>query len=92
MIAGLLWAALGASCVLAVIGVARRSGAALLLAGPLGLGFSWASMMSVGRLVVLMPLLEIAIGAGYLTHARRRVLWLLGVVALGLYVAQLAAL
>ena len=92
MIADVLWAALAVSCVLAVIGVIQRSGAALVVAGLLGLGFSLAAMMSIGRFVVLIPLLEIAIGAGYLAKARRRVLWVLGGVALVLYVAQAATL
>lgn len=64
----------------------------MVAAGVLGLGFSWAAMMSIGRFIVLIPLLEIAIGAGYLANVRGRVLWMLGGVALVLYVAQLAML
>lgn len=92
MIANVLWAALAVSCVLAVIGVVQRSGAALVAAGGLGLVFSGAAMMSIGRFIVLIPLLEIAIGAAYLAKVRRRVLWVLGGVALVLYVTQLATL
>ena len=92
VVAVVLWAALAASCVLAVIGVQRRSGATLVAAGVLGLGFSGAAVLSIGRFVVLLPLLELAIGAGYLSKAPRGMLWVLAGVAIALYVAQLATL
>ncbi len=89
MIAGLLLAAVVVSCVLAVIGLIRRAGWFLLFAGLLGLIYSWAGMMSIGRFILLIPLLEIASGVGYLVKARTTILWLLSGVACALYVAQL---
>lgn len=92
MLAVLLWVALAVSVVLAVIGVVRRSATALLVAGTLSLVFCGAAMLSVGRFVLLIPLLVIAIGAGYLAEARRTTLYVLGGVAAVLYVAQMATL
>lgn len=89
MIAGMLWASLIVSCGLAVSGVMRRAGALLLVAGLLSLIDSWAAMMSIGRFILLLPLLEIAIGVGYLSKARTTTQWILASVACALYVAQL---
>jgi hypothetical protein len=90
--AGLLWAAFAASFVLATLGLARRSGLLMVLGGLLGLAFAAAAMLSIGRFVILVPFLELAIGIGFLTKARASILWILGGVAVGLYIAQLAVL
>ena len=90
MVATVLWAGLLVSCVLASIGVMRRSGWALIAAGLLGLGFSWAAILSIGRFIVLAPLLEIALGSGYLLRARRTMLSALAGAAVVLYIAQWA--
>ncbi len=87
MIAGLLWASWIVSCVLAVNGVMRRAGAFLLVAGLLRLIVPWVAMMSIGRFILLIPLLEIAIGVGYLSKARTTIQWLLAGLACTLYVA-----
>ena len=92
LIALVLWIALAASLVLGVFGIARRSGALLLVAGLLSLGFCWAAMLSIGRLLVLIPLLELAFGVAYLARARGRTLYVAGGIAATLYVAQLAML
>ncbi len=92
MTAGPLWAALAASFVLAALGMDRRSGPLMLLSGFLGLVCSATAMVSIGRFVVFIPLLELAMGIGFLAKVRRPVLWTLAGVAAALYIAQLLML
>lgn len=92
VVAVLLWATLAASLVLLILGVRRRSGAMLLVAGGLSLLVSWASILSIGRFLVLLPLVEIALGAGYLTRLRTAGRYGLVGAATALYVAQWLAI
>ncbi len=86
-----LWTLLGVSVLLGVWGVARRSGPLLVVAGLLSLALSWTAMLSIGRFLLLLPLLELAAGTGLLLHSRRG-LYVALAVALGLYALQLLSL
>ena len=55
--------------------------------------FCWFAALSIGRFLLLLPLLELAAGAGYLLRWRRGLPMLLavGVMLYGLQLAALAA-
>ncbi|MBX5464510.1 MAG: hypothetical protein IRZ26_03020 [Clostridia bacterium] len=84
------WSALAVSLILSALGVARRDGILLILAGVLSLGFCLIAVLSIGPLVSILPFMQLALGAGYLSKVGRRGMWVLGGAALVLYGAVLA--
>ena len=91
-IALLLWSGLGASLVMSVVGWTTRSGTLSVVAGAMSLVFCWAAGLSIGRFLVVVPLLDFAIGARLLLKASRTVGAVLIGIALALYLGQGALL
>ena len=91
-IALLLWSGLGASLAMSVMGWTMRSGALSVVAGAISLVFCWAGALSIGRLLVVVPLLDFAIGARLLLKASRTVGAVLIGIAVALYLGQAALL
>lgn len=90
-IAAARWTLLGISVVLGIWGAARRSAGLLFIAGALSLSFSLVAMLSIGRFLLILPLLAFAAGTGFLVRSRRGMFILVGVAVL-VYGLQLAVL
>lgn len=90
-IAAALWTILGVSVLLGIWGIARRSPTLLFISGALSLALSVIAMLSIGRFLLIMPLLELAAATGLLLRSRRCLFILAGVAVL-IFGLQLATL